>query len=409
MKIKNNEIEAIRKYNTVQVLNTLRQTGQRLSRPIVADMLGLSKVTISNILRDLSGLGLTTEAGVGVPDSRGGRKPQLVTLDHDNKRVIGARADHDLIELILSDITGREVRRLRATVHGRSRETLIKEMTEEVLLDTGTRRDAVLGLVAVIEDEDGLVRKCHYHGCPEDNTPQKYGGPDENPPQSPLRNELSRALRLPVWLIDPTRARAFAECWFNHSQSRPANFFYLNLGYTLDGVATRHSLLDNSFCEIGSCYMSARPYGRREETLRTANMVLSGETILDKAAQTFGRPLTIDGLKRMADEGEDGARRIFQEFGYDLGCTISLVVHMTALKNVIVGGLLSPAWSHFKESMQEGLELHLPGEVKMKEVTVSPLRHDLGSGLMGALAMAMDRWVYHTEILYTHSSQFGRV
>lgn len=394
MKIKNSDIEAIRKYNSVQVLNTLRQTGQRLSRPNVADILGLSKVTISNILRDLTKEGLTIEAGVGIPDSRGGRKPQLVALDQEKMRVFGALSGSDSVELILSDITGRELMRLRSDPKGhRDRQQLIVDMVTDMLAATNTPKESIRGLVVVMDDEDGRIRSCDYHGSPEDSTPQP-----------PLRDELSRMLGgMSVWLADHTRARAFAEAWFNHGPKTPVNFFYLNLGLKLDGVSTRRNLLDNDPCKLGSCFMSALPYDQRDGEVLTVERAVGGRTLLDRAARAWGRDLSLEGLKALADEGEKEARLIFDEYGHDLGCALSVAVHTTSLTNIVLGGLVAPAWPYFKEAMRRGLDLHLEPELR-GQVEVRPLRHDLRNGLMGALAMALDRYVYHTEILYSHTS-----
>lgn len=73
----------IRQVNTALVLNTLRQSDKLLSRPAIARRLGLSKVTIANIVKELIDGRLVMEAGVDLSDSCGGRKSLLISLDRE--------------------------------------------------------------------------------------------------------------------------------------------------------------------------------------------------------------------------------------------------------------------------------------------------------------------------------------
>lgn len=381
--MKNNDIEVIRQINTAMVLDTLRKTDGQLSRPVMADMLGLSKVTVSAIVRSLHNRGLITEAGMGDTDSRGGRRPVLVALDKEKKRILGARLGHRAIDLILSDITGRELKRLRTEPKKQDRRYLLAAMVNEIMLSTNTPRDAVLGLAGAV------------------------GGPDApatcrsaEPESAHLRAEssLGQALGFPALLVNLTRARAFAECWFTREQEGPASFFFINLGHRLDGMAARRGQLDEAPCELGACYLSALPYNDSGGELKTLDSVLGGRSLLSRAAAVFGRDLSGAELEAMAESGDERALELYREFGYCLGCALSLVVNMACLRKIIIGGQVSRAWKFFEPSMRLALDLHTPPEIK-RRIEVRLIRPELESGLMGAMAMALDHWVFHTDML----------
>jgi predicted NBD/HSP70 family sugar kinase len=381
--MKNNDIEVIRQINTARVLDALRRDDGQLSRPVMADRLGLSKVTVSTIVRSLSAKGLLTEAGVGDTDSRGGRRPVLVTLDKDRKRVLGARTGHSHIELILSDITGRELRRLRTEATNQDRRRLLADMANEIMISTNTPRESVLGLVNAI-------------GGP--GAPPTCRSDDEDGHPLAEEHALSKMLGFPALMVNFTRARTFSECWFTPG-NEPASLFYINLGHRLDGMAVRHGQLDEASCELGSCYLSAVPYADSNGELRTFNSFLGGRALLEHACMVFDRDMEIRELERLTAGGDERALDLFREFGYYLGCALSLVVNMASLKKIIIGGHLSRAWPFFEPSMREGLERHVTPLV-YRRIEVRQLKPELDNGLMGAMAIALDHWVFQTHMLH---------
>lgn len=379
-----NHVEVIRQVNTAMVLDVLRRSGGELSRPAVAEALGLSKVTVATIVRGLIAKGLLVEAGIGDPDIRGGRRPGLVALDTDRKRVLGARLGHSSIDMILSDITGRELKRLRAEPRNQDRRYLLAAMVHEIMVSTNTPREAMLGLVGTIGGP-GAPPTCRPDG-------QKKGPPA-------WEADLSRTLGFPAMLINTTRARAFAECWFSSERENPANFFYINLGHRLDGVAARHGQLDDAPCELGACYLSALAYGDVNGELKTLESVLGGRAILNRAAAVFNRSLNGRELEKIAASGDERALELYREFGYSLGCALSLVVNMACLRRIVIGGQVSRAWKFFEPTMRQGMERHTAPSASSRPVEVRLIRPELDDGILGAMSLALDHWVFHTDRL----------
>lgn len=390
MKIKYNDIEIIRQINTVMVLNVLRKSDRLLTRPNMADQLGLSKVTIANIIHDLTFLGFTTDAGLGTTDRRGGRKPGLVSLDRDKKRIMGACLTHRMAELVLSDITGRELKRLRAKIGPQDGPEILADMALDALDQSETPRSSVLGLVAALGSG--------HCGLDLDRGPAA-----EVPRPSSPAQELGRALgEVPVCLVSFSRARAFGECWFNHDFQSPAHFFYVNLGHELTCLAARRGLLDESSSEFPACAMSFLPRDSddHEDRQATVASALSGRNFLRQASVTAGRSLSAREAAQLAAEGDRNVLEHFRRFGYSLGCALSMVVNMDGFQKIIVGGILAESWPYFQSTMDQGLERHLARRYRGGAVEVKPLHPDLSSGLLGAQALALDRWVYHTELLH---------
>lgn len=387
MQIKYNDIEIIRQINTVLVLNVLRKSDRPLSRPNIADELGLSKVTIAHVIQDLNYLGFTTGAGLGSVDRRGGRKPGLVSLDRERKRVMGGYLANGQGELVLSDISGRELKRVQVQLAPKDGPEVLAAMSSELLEQTDTPRSSVLGLVGA------LGFKTYRREDPAGT------GLEVDQP-SPLTEELSQAIGIPVWLVDLSRARAFGECWFHHGFQSPAHFFYLNLSHNIGCLAAREGILDKALGEFSSCAMSFVPQRGDGEGRPTVAAALSVQKFLARASELVGRELNGPEVIRLAEEGDKRVIDHFSEFGYNLGCSLSLVVNIDGFKKIILGGFMAKAWPFFQAAMHQGLDRHLAKNYRNCAVEVKPLHSDLESGLMGAQALALDRWVYHTELFY---------
>lgn len=368
----------IRQVNTALVLNTLFHNDSRMSRPDLAEEVGLSKVTIASIIRNLNQAGLTMDAGMGLPDNRGGRKPLLVALDKGNKRIISVRIGPEQIEMLLSDITGREINRLRSNGRAATNPKETNAMARELTDKGNTKLDSVLGLMATFDHSKGLKRN----------------GFDKKS----YCLELSRLLNVRVSAVALPNARAFAQRWYNEEFESPTDFFYLDLDADLQAVTTKKGSLGDNLPGFSSCCLSHLPYGSKNTAAATAESLLSGEAFLERAAAINGRRLSFSEIMAKVRAGDDYSLELLQQYGYQLGYALSLAVNLTSLHRIIIGGFMAEAWPFFNPLMSQGLSRHVHPEFKEK-VTVSPLRKDLNNGLMGALAIALDEWIYQTSIL----------
>ena len=389
--MKSNLTDSMRSVNIAKVLNLLRHAGRLLSRPEIAIEVGLSKVTVSNIISHLSKkMAFVRKAGVGIPDQRGGRRPLLIELDPNSKRIVGARLRENLVEVVLSDITGRELKRLKGVPNSGSRIEFLASIVDELLNSTRTKREMVLGLVTTFDGWE-----------PAQN---------EATPQNPSWEErLEKRLNLEVMAVQLPQALAFGEAWYNQEDQN--KFFLITLDPKLGFVSVRNGALEKDPGDFGSCYFQPRPYhttkAAKDAQLETKNsgtqnlsinQALSPTVLENNASAIYGRPVNSQELSHLATTGDQPAREILQEYGHNLGCALSLVVHMFRLKKILIGGLLAQDWMHFEGSLKQALSFHLAAS-NQGQVTVRPVHPDQLGGLKGTVALALNRWVYRVELL----------
>lgn len=373
----NTDVESIRSINAAKILHVLRHARRLLSRSEIADRVALSKVTVSNIIADLTKQGgLIRKAGVGLPDRRGGRKPLLLELDPNRKRVMGAVVGKNIIELTVSDITGRELNNLRAKTEGIDRLELLINMVGELLSAIHTPREEILGLIVALSGSGG--------------------GLEMREEQEMIQHTLIRDLDIDVQVMDVFRARAFGEVC--HERGGSSDFFYLDLGEQLAGISVRRGILRQDSVDVGSCYMWPQPYEGKREDLVTIGAALSFTKLLERASNLYGRPVTDSDLSMLASQGDKIALELFREYGYNLGCVLSLTVHMTSLHRMIIGGFLGTTALFFETTMRQALGLHL-APAYQGTTNIKMIAPEKASGLRGALAMALNNWIFHTELL----------
>jgi predicted NBD/HSP70 family sugar kinase len=120
--------------------------------------------------------------------------------------------------------------------------------------------------------------------------------------------------------------------------------------------------------------------------------------VLNEVAQRLGQPVDDRRLNRLASEGRPEVREVLEHFGYTLGCALSLVVIIASFRKILLGGCLAQSWPSFETTLRQGLERHTPREV-YTTISIRPIRPEITSGLTGALALALDHWVYRTDLL----------
>lgn len=92
----------LKRINLNTVLNTIRLKGP-ISRASLSRTIGISKPTMSNIIKSLEKDGLIIKAGIGESTAEGGKKPVLYKFNKDYGYIIGAEIRINEILVVLSN------------------------------------------------------------------------------------------------------------------------------------------------------------------------------------------------------------------------------------------------------------------------------------------------------------------
>ncbi|HEY3363533.1 MAG TPA: ROK family transcriptional regulator [Symbiobacteriaceae bacterium] len=392
----------IRQSNRVAILRYLR-AGGAVSRPQIAEAVGLSRPTVANLVDELVAEGLVREVGLGQSTRSGGKRPGLVKLNPDAAAVAAVAIGVEQVEAGIIKLDGHVARRrqapMPAAVGPEAGLDLVRRMLSDLLTEYGREPHApVLGVGAsapgVVHPATGVVAF----------SPALPGWRDV-----PLGPELARATGLPVTLDSECRAQTLGEVWFGQGQEVGdlvglVTGAGIGAGVVMDGLIYRGP--DDSAGEIG--HTTLDPLGARchcgnmgcwevySSTAGLLRMVRDalwrGEfsTLGDRVGNDLGRltlPMVLDAVRC----GDTLARRYaVDEMGYRLGVGIANLVNTFNPEMVVLFGPITALGEELLERIRTTVRTRaLPQAGARARIVCSLLGAD--GPLVGAATLVISR------------------
>lgn len=249
---------------------------QALSKPQIADTLGLSIPTVNAHMKDLEGQGLIGKGEL--MNSSGGRPAVSYSLIPDSRLAIGVEVRKTVINICLVDLRGKIVKlKNEHTPYVDEADYCVRlgRILDSFIKKCGYPKSSILGIGVTLQAAvdrpgrkiifSGIIPTAHFNPLP-----------------------LSKTLGLPVRLCHDVKADAQAELWLNRSIN---NGIYIALSEHLGGALIKNHRIEHgrygfagSFehMTIGSkgriCYC-----GRKDclETYCSMEALLEGEDLND--------------------------------------------------------------------------------------------------------------------------------
>ncbi|MGA2762632.1 MAG: ROK family protein [Spirochaetia bacterium] len=384
--------------NRALVLEKLKFTDS-VSRAELARQLGLSKITISEIVADLIKEDLIEETGEGNATSTGGRKPILLRLNESWHRVIGLDIGLTNTVIALGGLKGERVVQLRVpTCSTHDVDSIlgqIEELIGTVLARGSIPRDKVAGIGISIR---GLIdgRSGHIAFSPALDWRDV-----------PFRDLVEERLGLPTTLDNCTRAMAFGEKW--HEKSNDIrNIFYVNLGYGIGSAIVMNGRIYNNNSEFGHIKITNRDVLCDCGKKGCLEAVASGHAIGRFADAALGPRVSGAGYSAkdvadMAFAGNQKAREIFRDASRYLGRAISIATNLFNPDKVVIAGGIANARELIEEPLMDEYRATAM-EVIKKSTVVTFSSFGMDAGIIGAISLALNRYVFHEEAVLAAGS-----
>ncbi|MGE5623581.1 MAG: ROK family transcriptional regulator [Methanocella sp.] len=386
--------EAVKQINQTVVLNVVRQL-QPISRSAVADVSGLHKSTITDIVKDLLADGLLQECGF--QDSEGGRRAVLLRLNAGNIRGVVVDVGVHESAIHLGDVTG-QTQNQATFPTPRDPEQFLARCTAELdrvfaRFPAALFRGIAVSVPGLVDRESGRLRQAPNLGWND----LDLGGP------------LRERYGLPVHVENEAKLSAIAEMWFGESDTESeANYAFVSVtegigvGLVIENQLYRgvngasgefgHTtvLVDGPRCGCGKsgCWEAlASETAAVSQYVGTAvSPYAGGLDGFSDAAFKEGEP-AFSGLLRRVEEGDGKARAALERMGRYLGLGIANLVNGLNLKLVIVGGRVTQAWDLVEPVLAAELRRHaLPFSAEGLRVKCSALPEP---NVVGALVTAV--------------------
>jgi glucokinase-like ROK family protein len=337
--------EKVRKINKSIVMNTLRLHAP-ISRARVANLTGLNRGTVSNIVTALIEEGLVSENGQ--EGSKVGRPAIPLSLRSDGGAVIGMEIGVDFIHILLTNFVAETLWETRVeTASSQTQSSIIsraEQLVEQALSIAKEQRLRTLGLGVGLP---GLVNLRQGELIVAPNLQWK---------NVPLRLMWNQRFRLPVYIENEANLSALGEYYFGVAQGIE-NFIYVCSGIGLGGgIMIGGNLFRGGYGYAGEIgHVQRDPQGEQcacgrigcwetqvgpRAVLRRVKKELqvhSDQLLLDVCQGDFDN-ITFEMVVKFALEGDSVCRQAIEDVATYLGAGIADLVNVFNPELVVIGG-----------------------------------------------------------------------
>lgn len=354
--------QLIRGMNRSTVLSTILSEGP-ISRAALAQRIGLSPASITNLTSELVDEGLIQETREG--ESSGGRRPILLAINPDGGYVAGLKLTEENLIGALTDLNA-EVRAHRVSdLAGTRPEEIVRKISETVdalICDADVSRSSLrgvgLGLAGVVDAEQGNSRQQPFFGWRD----------------VPLGPMLQEELGTMVHIDNDVNALTMAELLYGAGQG-VSEFLTITVGRGIGmGIVVNGQLYRGSRGGSGEFgHIIVDPEGPQCGCGRTGCLeaFVAERSLIREGLNAVKRNQlpefrTLEDLIELGESGDVVAQKIFSEAGRVLGREIANLINIFNPELILVSG----------EGTRIGDLIFDPMRKAISESAMSTLRND---------------------------------
>lgn len=353
----------VRSLNKASVIDLIRQAEVGISRAELAEMLDVSRTTVSAIVNDLLTDGLVVERGAGA--SRGGRRPIVLEINPDAGRVVGVDIGASHLTVLVADLNGRVLAAAEEplTIEAGPEPCLeaVLALVEATLRQAGSPWELVrsigVGVPGPVIAEQGIV-----------SAPPIMPGWDAYP----IRTVLAERWQRPTTLDNDADLGALGEWTFGAGQGAD-NLAYIKIGtgigcgLLLGGHIYRgvlgtageigHVTVTESGppCTCGNYGCLEAVAGGRAIAQRAELAVRAGQRT-SLAQCPVSEPLTTKAVAQAALEGDVVAQQLLADAGRHIGSAVASLINLLNPGRVVLGGGVTKSGSYLLEPLHQAVE-----------------------------------------------------
>lgn len=371
------------------------QSHALISRSRLAEMLPVSRATISSVVAELIAAGLVEEADTG--QSTGGRRPIRLRLRPESRMAVGVVMFDNRVRATLTDLAGKPMHYVEIDMQGSGPNSMLQVMQQAIerVIGSVPYQSVVgvgVGVPGVVDHKTGTIRISVSFGWRNHGTN--------------VREYLQKAVGLPVFVANRSRVAALGECRIGVAQGIE-NLVYLFLGQGIvAGIVIDGQLYfgpGSSAGEIG--HVSIFPDGplcacgnrgclevyATEAALLARARALARENPSSRLNSSLNEPevLTIAHVVQAAEAGDPEALKVFDEGGTHVGMAVATLISLFNPDMVVVGGPTGCIAGHLLLApiVREARRRTLPHVLNATRIVAGTL--GLEAGAVGAAVLAI--------------------
>ncbi len=359
----------------LQILNIIYNNGPATKLGL-AKNLDVNLTTVSKLVNELYFLDKVIALS-GEDLSSGGRKPKLYIIDKKIGHIIGVDVGGYNIRVVITDIAGNVLNRLKEKNNFSSDgalltervAALISQVKNNVDIDDSTLFGIGMSISGVIDYNEGRSIYC-----------PNIGGLND----FPVKSFMEAKMGLPVFVDDSVRCMAIAEKHFGAAKGY-GNFLFVSLGKGIgvgiyvNGKVYRSSTglsgelghitvaEDGPLCNCGNrgcleAIASGPGIIRRAQEGIESGIITSLNSII---AGDFEK-LTVEMIAEAAKQGDKFAYHIINRTGEYIGIAISAALNLFGSELVVLGGGIAGSGDIMTEAIKRTVQLRALGVISSR-------------------------------------------
>lgn len=333
-----NNTAEIRSLNIKKIINYLRYS-EPVTKKYLADTLGLSFATVSNLCNELIGEGVLVQ--MSSLNSGGGRIPGLLSINPLSKYYICLNLMRkDELEIALANLGSEVVESKHYKITG-------DETLDELLGKANELKTELLN-ARNIADKDVIGAGVAVSGTYNRRDHRLINSNNRVYEKQPLEQKISSVLDLPVSIENDTNLLVLATSEYYQKEIKNSDVIYLFIGEGLGtGIVSEGKIItgrnglggETNHVPLGNrnykCYCGNCGCIETELSLKGFLRIYQEET----GKQTSFTAEAWDDFVRNVSEGDRSALKVVEENGRLIGKLISTLINVFGTEDFYIGGI----------------------------------------------------------------------
>ncbi|MCC6616474.1 MAG: ROK family transcriptional regulator [Anaerolineae bacterium] len=383
----------IKQRNVSAILLNLLHYGA-ISRVLLAQEIGVSTATITNLVAELVDQGLIAEdsrARANGTPNQVGRPQRSLTLIPDARYSAGIHIDVGKLHVTFTDVCGEVV--------------ACKSLDHQVEMDWRAVLDQACEALGALQTTHGLASErivgvgVAASGLVDPTTGINVVAPNLDWHNVPVGDYISARLGLPVTVENNARAMALGEAMFGSGRDiRAMAFIYARIGVgaglVVNGQIYRGA--DAGAGEIGHSHLIFDRDGSPQ--MRSLESIISRPALLESAQSILRQkgPLTLEDVIDRALAGDEALRAMLDERAFYFGIVLANLVNLFNPELIVLGGLFLSERGLLLPTIEKTMRQYAFATLgKRVRLETTGLGNQVG--MIGAAALALDRFFYRPQ------------
>lgn len=362
-----------------------------VSRVHLAQALGVSNATITNLVSELTQQGYIVEKGFVQSNGQVGRRQRALRLVPNARFALGVHIDVGMVHIALTDVVGIIVDR-ESFQHNLndSWQTVLDKIVTTIHAISARNPKREQQIVGIGVAASGLINV---------ETGVNVFAPNLNWHDVPIQHYLQQRFSHPVIVDNNVRAMALGEALFGDARHVNAMAFVygrvgVGAGIVVDGQLYRGAVAGAG--EIGHTIFVFNNGDGNLNALTPLEDIISEPAICAEAQKLTGESLDLKTILERAKSGDVILRNMLDERAVYLGLALANLVNMLNPELIVLGGIFQQAESLMLEKIQDTVRRYAFANLG-ERVTILTSRFGQEAGMVGSAALALDSFFYRSQ------------